>query len=425
MTLRRLVVKEMLHRKLNSAMALLSVIAAVACLVGALTMLRAHDLRTNEIIAQKEAETEETMLQMEDDYRKIMKKLGFNLLIIPSEQEVGDLYADDYASKYMPEEYVDRLVEARIMSIRHLLPSLQQKLKWPERQRTIILMGVRGEVPLPYRDRKEPLLEPVPSGGMVVGYELHRSLGLSVGDRVELLGREFTVNKLHPERGNKDDITVWIGLAEAQELLGRRGKINAILALECFCFEPRLAEIREEVSRILPDTQVIEFATEVLVRAEARGRAAQTAREALAREKRSRADHRAEIETFASVLVPLVVVVCALWIGLLAFGNVRQRRPEIGILHALGLRSRDILIVFLAKALLIGALGAVIGYVAGLVAGGVWGELPLGRPWWAALFDWRLLVAVVVLAPLLSAFASWIPAMVAAQQDPALVLREE
>jgi ABC-type lipoprotein release transport system permease subunit len=32
---------------------------------------------------------------------------------------------------------------------------------------------------------------------------------------------------------------------------------------------------------------------------------------------------------------------------------------------------------------------------------------------------------VMLLSPLLSALAAWIPAMMAAQQDPAVVLREE
>ncbi|MCX5771948.1 MAG: hypothetical protein NTZ09_16985 [Candidatus Hydrogenedentes bacterium] len=41
------------------------------------------------------------------------------------------------------------------------------------------------------------------------------------------------------------------------------------------------------------------------------------------------------------------------------------------------------------------------------------------------LFDWRLLAFVLVLAPLLACVASWLPALVAAQQDPAVILREE
>ena len=51
----QLVVKEVLHRKLHFALGLFSVTIAVACLVGALTLLRAHDMRTDQIIALKEA----------------------------------------------------------------------------------------------------------------------------------------------------------------------------------------------------------------------------------------------------------------------------------------------------------------------------------------------------------------------------------
>jgi hypothetical protein len=425
MTLRRLVVKEILHRKLNFALGLLSVVVAVACLVGAMTLLRGHDIRTDEIVAQKEAETEEMMRRMEADYRKITKGMGFNILIVPKDQNLSDLYADDYGSNYMPEEYVQRLASSRIMTIRHLLPSLQQKLRWSERERTILLIGTRGEVPLVHRDPKKPILEPVLPGTMVVGYELHRSLGLSVGDKVKLLGREFTVGKLHPERGTKDDITIWIALGEAQELLDRKGLINAILALECRCAWADLARVREEVGRILPDTQVIEHATKALARAETRKRAESAAREAVEAEKRNRARLRAETEAFAAVLVPLVVVGAAVWMGILAFGNVRERRAEIGILRALGLRSRQVLFVFLVKALLTGLAGAAPGFLVGWLIGAAWGKEIAEGAEAGALFDPVLLVTVLLTAPILSAVAAWLPATIAAQQDPAIVLREE
>ena len=135
MSIRRLVLKEILHRKLNFALGLSSVIVAVACLVGALTLLSAHDIRTEGIVARKQAETDERMRGLEDDYRKIMKGMGFNVLILPKGQS-SDFWEHDFASKYMPEEYADRLAESGVMTIRHLLPSLQQKVKWPERMRT-------------------------------------------------------------------------------------------------------------------------------------------------------------------------------------------------------------------------------------------------------------------------------------------------
>ena len=59
-------------------------------------------------------------------------------------------------------------------TINHVLPSLQQKLVWPEQQRTILLVGVRGEVLL-HSAKQKPILDVVPAGTMVVGYELHQS----------------------------------------------------------------------------------------------------------------------------------------------------------------------------------------------------------------------------------------------------------
>jgi len=130
--------------------------------------------------------------------------------------------------------------------------------------------------------------------------------------------------------------------------------------------------------------------------------------------------------------VPLVVLGCIVWVGLLALGNVRHRRTEIGILRAMGVRAGQILAIFLARALVVGLIGAVAGYAVGFAVAAAWdireaGDTALGGQavGAAALFAPVLLVATLVLAPLLSAMASLVPAMMAAQQDPAIVLREE
>ena len=219
---------------------------------------------------------------------------------------------------------------------------------------------------------------------------------------------------------------MWISLSEAQELLGKPGLINGILALDCTCDTVnRLGRIRPEIARILPDTQVVEFASQALARAEARQRAADEARASIQREKEGRDKLRAEREALADVLVPVVVVGSGVWIGLLALANVRDRRGEIGILRALGLRSRQILLIFLGKAVATGLAGACLGYLAGRLVGILWREAPGAPPIHLALVDPRLLLVVLAAAPLLAALASWLPAISAAQQDPATVLREE
>ncbi len=425
MNLYRLVFREILHRKLSFALGVTSAAIAVAGLVAALAILQKHDARTELIIFAKEAETRQQMARLEDDYRKLMLKMGFNVMILPKDQNLSDLYADDFASKYMPEEYATRLAKSRVATINHLLPSLQQKVKWPEHERTVLLMGVRGEVYLQSAQQK-PLLDAVAPGTMILGHELARSLPIKVGDQTKLMGREFTVAKINPERGNKDDITLWINLSEAQELLNKRGLINGILALDCTCDTvDRLSRIRAEIARILPDTQIIEYASQALTRAEARARAAAEAQESIQREKDGRAKLRQEREGLASMLVPVLLVGSSLWIGLLAMANVRDRRGEIGILRALGLRSSQILLVFLGKAILIGLTGAIFGFVVGRTIGTFWSESASAAPLHIAFFDAQLLLLVLISAPVLSALASWLPAMSATQQDPAVVLREE
>jgi putative ABC transport system permease protein len=315
----------------------------------------------------------------------------------------------------MPEEYATRLAKSRVATINHILPSLQQKVRWPERERTVLLMGVRGEVYMQSAKQK-PLLEPVPPGTMHVGYELARNLQLKAGDETVLMGRKFVVTRVNPERGNKDDITVWISLAEAQALMGKPGQINAILALDCTCDTvDRLGRIRAEIARILPDTQVIEFASQAVARAEARQRAAAEAAAAVEGERAGRAKLRAEKESFAAVLVPVALVGAALWIGFLAFGNVRERAVEIGILRAIGLRTGQVLVLFLVRALVTGLVGAALGFGVGVLVTAP--AMPAFQlPW---------LPVVLVAAPVLAALASWLPAMFAVRQDPAEVLSKE
>lgn len=429
MTIWHVVLKEILHRKTNFVMGFVSIVVATGCLVGAHILLRVHDVRTIEILTAKEELTKERLDTLKDEMRKSMLKLGFNIVILPKDQNLGDWYAQDYASRFMPEEYVEKLAKSRLVTIRHLLPSLQQKLKWPELKRTVILVGTRGETPDLHKVPKMPIVQPVPEGTIVLGYELHRNLSLKPGGKIKLLGKTFTVHKCHDERGSKDDITVWISLREAQELLNKKGLINAILAVECRCAWADLAKVRSDIMRILPDTQVVERFSKALARAEARRQVGREAQAAIESEKRSRANLRDERERLASILVPLVTAACALWVAALALTNVRERSGEIAILRAMGVRSRQVLFIFLSKALLMGGLAGVVGLALGLAVGKYIGisleSVSAGSLGTARLVDPKLAALALILAPLLSVLASWIPAKIAAQQDPAAILQRE
>jgi putative ABC transport system permease protein len=471
-----LVLQELRHRKWNFVLGLLSVSVAVACLIGSLTLLDAHEIHTEEIlaniqaqhkealekkketvattVAEREAEVVEEGKKLNDEMRKITKKLGFNILILPAEQDLNELYTQGTLSATMPEAHVKKLANSKIMTVNHLLPILTKKLdEWdgPERKQTIIVVGTRGEVPLMHRDPKKPLKggQIVPKGTVVVGFEVQKQQKLKVGDTLQLWGKEFKVGKTYPQRGTVDDSSVWVSLEEAQTSLKKQNLVNAILALECNCATAdRLAEIRKDIASILPGTQVIESGSDkALARAEARNGAKKVAQKALQQERKAgeeaierektaaAADLQRENEqrgslqeqrkSFATILIPLAVIGAAVWIGFLAYSNVRQRASEIGILRAIGLRSTHIFSIFLIKATLIGLAGSLIGYLVGFGLGLGWSELPATSETGSQLFVPGLLVLCVAISPLLSALVSWFPAMLAARQDPAIVLQGE
>jgi putative ABC transport system permease protein len=449
MNILTLIRREIAHRWGGFLLGTLAVAIAVGTVTAAQLFLERDRLETDQLLDQKRGEVDASVaareadvakagFELEDAIRKHMTKLGFNILILPQEQDLSELHLNGTLSATMPESYVDKLANSNIVTVNHLLPTVTKRVKWPERDIDVVLVGTRGEVPIMHRSDKKPLLEAVSPGEIVLGYEVHQQLNIQPRDKVTLLGREFLVARVHPQRGTSDDVTVWISLAEAQELLGMQNLVHGILALECECAGDRIAQIRSELQAILPGTQIVERYSQALARAEARTQAKTTAEQALQQAKADGAaalqretDARRAIESqhasLASLLVPVVVVAAAVWVGLLALLNVRQRREEIGILRAIGVSTRGVLGIFLGKALLLGLLGAAAGIGLGLAfaaaresgASVALAAVVESPPVW-----WTLVLAPVV-APLMAAVASWLPAMQAAHHDPALVLQGE
>lgn len=425
MSLFRLIIQEMQHRKINFMLGLVSVVIAVSCLIAALTLLQADEIQTTFILEQKAEDVKVAGAELEDAMRKITKGLGFNILILPANQDLSEFHLTGIVSGSMPEENVKVLAESKIVTVNHLLPMVAKKITWPEKECEVILTGTRGEVPILHRALKKPLQQQVPKGTMVMGYQIKKKLGLKPGDQTQLMGKNFKVTQCYPERGTADDSTVWINLEEAQELLGMQNLVNAILALECNCkAKDRVAQIRDEIGKILPGTQIIERGPPALARAEARNQAHASAVAALEQEKTSRVEMIKRHADFAAVLVPLVVLGCGAWIGFLSLENVRRRAAEIGVLRAIGLRSIQVFGIFIIKAFVIGLMGAFIGYFVGYGIGVTWGNLPASVNSEEALFSGKWLLLSLVFAPVLASLSSWIPALLAARQDPATILQE-
>lgn len=433
--------EEVLHRKMTSLLMVGVVVAAVASVCGAVFWLQHFDQRTEAIVAQTEGDTlqrvdearrtaEQAAKALEDDYRKITKGLGFNMLILPAEQNMADWLRDDFARQDMPEEYVTKLASTNLVTTNHLLPTLTARITWPEASQEVIMIGVRGQVAIAGRDEKKPIMDPLPEGTVVVGYHLGQNLKLKKGDAVTFHDQPYKVHQVYPQRGTKDDISIWVPLYHAQTILNKPGRINAIFALQCHCdTADRMARIEQEISSVLGDkVKVVEVSGMALARARARTRAHEEAISQVARTEENakaevasvveaRQNLRGQRETMTAILVPIVLIGAVVWLGSLAWLNVRQRRSEIGILRAVGVGSGRILLLFLGKACLLGLVGASAGVLIGI-----------GIAMFAGLqlTSVAAFIGVVLLAtPLVAILAGWLPALGAIQMDPALALREE
>jgi len=431
----QLVAKEIRFRFSGFVMGLLCVVVAVACLVGLLTLLDAHNVRTEQVVAEKMEETKAEMELLESDFRRITRDLGYNVMVLHEDESLAGLQARGYPSTTMPEDYAFRLGRTGDTELNHLLPVLQRKVVWPEQNREILLSGVMGQVPVFHKARflnsegtyKDPIMATIPPGQVDLGHETARELGLSKGDELVLFGETFTVNQVFPRRGGVEDIAVWADLRKVQEWQDLEGRINGILALECFCDMTSIAEgvLDRQVREVLPDAQVLEFGSKVVARAETRLRAEQEHERAIEAEVAYRGQLRSQREGLAAILIPLALAGAGAWIFFLTLGNARERRSEVAILRAIGVDEGGILSVFLLKAAAVGMAGAVLGCLIGLAIGAVWGGVPLGTPEFYGLIRPRMLAAIVLLAPVLSGLAAYLPAARAARTDPALVLMRE
>ncbi|MEA2012761.1 MAG: FtsX-like permease family protein [Verrucomicrobiota bacterium] len=425
MTIFKLIISEIFHRKINFLLGLCSIILVISSFIVSITSLRAFDKKTEEVIADEQKKIEHEMFVLNDEIRKSMKGLGFNLYIFPAGQELDEVYAQGFASKMMPENYTKKLAKTKIMSINHLLPSLTQKIFWEEQGgRVVVLIGVKGEVPQMHRAvQKKAMINPVERNHVVVGYQLHQSLQIKPGDEIILKGHKFLVDKCNQERGTVDDITIWINLNQAQQILNKPDLINAILALECVCNIDALKTLRKKIATVLPGTKMIELKSKALVRSETRAQAKKTAEQTINKLQQKRETMKKKRENYALIIIPLIIIVSVAWIAYLTYINANERLHEIAILLATGVKTHTIIIIFLLKAFFMGLFAAITCLVILFVLQSSLSQYLLEEYKLSQVIEISEIIWILIATPCIACFSAWIPALIASRHDPAIILR--
>jgi ABC-type antimicrobial peptide transport system permease subunit len=122
--------------------------------------------------------------------------------------------------------------------------------------------------------------------------------------------------------------------------------------------------------------------------------------------------------TFAAFAIAAVLLACLGIYGLTAY-SAAQRTREIGVRLAIGAQPTDIVRLFLARGVTLGAIGAALGLPLAVAAARmIEEELFRVSPW--DLPVWTLLPLVLIASVLL---ASFLPARQASLTDPSIALR--
>jgi putative ABC transport system permease protein len=378
-----MILKEISHRWVGFLLSLAAATVAVALCVG---------IGMTQAAAEKET-------------RRNARDIGSNVFIIPASCDLYDYYQAGYSRETMSQDSIEKMVSGGKISYNHLIPTLTAEV--PVRDRTVRLTGIAMAQHPPGRPSKSKMGTVVEPGHVHLGSEVARLLKAKKGAKLDLLGRSWFVERVAPEMGTVDDITILADLGDVQQVLGRAGRISQIKAISCVqCDTPEdtsLATLRRELTKILPGTQVY-LMKEI---ADARVR------------------QRRMMETYSPFVITVLLIVCAAWLGLLSAINVRERISEIGLLRAIGYGGGTIGFLILGRAGLVGILAAVVGCGIGSYLAFAFGPAMFPVAAGAIRADWALFFIALVAAPLLAILASFIPAALAICHDPAVTLRED
>lgn len=384
----RLIIRELLYRKISSAIILFTVVVACSVSVAIYTLSKAS----------------------EDETRKIMREQGLNLYIFPKGTNLIDFYSVN-ATKLFSEKCVDSLANSKTFdAVRHLTGILQVKYPdWKDPNGSlfnIVLFGYKDEAMQRFLVKQETMGFNVAKGTVKVGTLIAKNIKPGAGFTIKGSdGNEYSfkiAERLEEGKGIMDQ-GVSFNLEDLQQILGLPGKINKIEALGCVCKDGRIKNARKQVQVIFPDLEV----TEITSIADARE------------------NQRLMMNKYGAFIIPFVVISCLFITGLLFYQNVNVRSRETGILKAMGYSSFNIMNMFLLKAFILGLAGGITGFFLGSFVAEYFGReifrftafniKPLRN-----LFYW-----CIVIFPVLWMVSSWVPALMATRIDAAKILSQE
>jgi putative ABC transport system permease protein len=356
-----------------------------------------------------------------------LDNLGANILVLPQAASVDDYYSADIDAPTFSEDYVERLATSMLPGVDNLSPKLTRRVRINEVP--VILTGILPANELAskpiwqtaglvgagvnpacdpgntanqsfgYQDERlqRKAVDSLAATDVLVGSSIAQRLNVGEGQRMTIEGQAFTVARVIPETGTIDDSRVYAHLHTVQKLLGTGQQVSAVEIMGCCSAisDGLLGKLRN----ILPDTRITTINQIVSTQIQT----------------------NLLMSKISLVFLVIIIIVGAITIGNYMWANVEERRREIGILITIGTKRSAIYRLFLSKAIVLGVVGGLCGFVVGTGAAMILGPQLAGLT--VTPMPLLLLLAVVV-AVLIALAGSILPVYQAARFDPAVIMQE-
>jgi putative ABC transport system permease protein len=405
MNLLRFVLIELWHRKSQ----LISGLLAITLGIGVIVSIQSISVVSEKAVAVK------------------LDNLGANILVLPLGTGIDDYYSADIDAPTMPGEYVERILTSSLQGVDNLSPKLTRRVNI--NGQNIVLTGIlpsseiaskplwqnaglfgeelqlacvtNGSANQSHGFENELLqrkaIDTLATTECLVGSEAARKLSLGQGADIMIEDQAFRISKVLPETGTIDDDRIFAHLTTVQNLLGIQDQVSAIEIMGCCnaISDGLLSKLRN----ILPDTRITTIGQIVSTQIET----------------------NKLMNKVSFIFLIIILFVGGISIGNYIWANVNERRKEIGILRMVGARKNQIYFLLFIKAMILGILGGIFGYILGTIAALILGPYLANLPVYPVpiFLLWSVLISTVI-----SLIGFSIPAYLAGKIDPFINMQE-
>ncbi len=342
---------------------------------------------------------------MKTDTERKLDQYGANIVITPKSNDLSLVYGGiavsgvSYDVQQLSQEDADSILTIKNKeNISTVAPKLLGAAEINGSQ--ALLVGV--DFPHEMRLKKWWEIqgqEPKNPNDVLLGGLAAEKFNKAPGDNIKIDGRDFVVAGVLKETGSQEDSVIYGDLGTVQTMLGKPGKLSMI-EVAALCSTCPIEEIVNQISAKLPNAKV----------------------SALRQAVKAREETIDQLSNFSLAVSVVVFFVAALIVLTTMMSSVNERTREIGIFRAIGFRKTHVMTIILIEALVVSALGGVLGWVGGTVISGVvaprLAQLSVGVQWDPVLGGIAIALALVV-----GIGSTIYPAIRASNLDPAEALR--